>query len=1002
MGHRIKVTLGLGISLVFLLLNVNLCYAQTPPVIGLHKNTPRVTAFTNARIIVSPKIIISIGTMVLRDDRIEAVGAGASIPPDAVIHDMVGKSIYPGFIDLYTHYGIQRDSYNRLLGASHSSQESSILHWNPSVRPELRIADFFQPDNENAQNFRKNGFTLVASFPEDGIFRGSGILVLPGDAQQANLIIDEDFGQGMSLKKLSRANGYPNSLMGAMALVRQTFLDAGWYANAWSLFRRAPRFQTMPETNISLEALERQIRQQKPMVFESENELDFLRIDALSHEFGVLAWVIGTGHEYRRLEALKATRVKTIIPIAFPCAPEILNPSEEIDIPLSDLKHWDSAPENPARLHKTNIEFAITSNNLQTMDDFLPNLRMAIRRGLPADAAMAALTTIPAGWSNISAILGTLEPGKMANCIVADGDIFDDETNIIETWIAGKKYDVRKHPYIEIAGRWSLRVLSPRQTISATLSISESDKKAKAVVQYCGKDVPVSTIETDKHQITIVFSTDSLGYSGICRLTGIISGNSLAGYGVWSDGTSLEWEAHQLHHDEEKSEKRQPVPVHMAEFPVVYPDGAFGMHALPEQPEYIFIRNATIWTCSPEGTLHSSDMLIHQGTIISIGDHLSAPPDAKIIDCSGKHVTPGIIDAHSHLAILRGVNEGSHAITSETRIADIIDCDDINIYRQLAGGVTTAEIIHGSANPIGGQTATIKLRWGALPHEMLFDHSTPGIKLALGENVKRSNWVDPETARYPRTRMGVDQILRDAFRAALDYRRELENYAELSKSNPDIIPPRRNLRYEALLEALDKKRQVQCHAYRQDEILATLRLAEEMGFRIDIFIHILEGYKVCEIMREHGAMPSTFSDWWAYKFEVYDAIPFNGALMHDQGLLVSFNSDDYELARRLNTEAAKAVKYGGVPPEEALKFVTLNPAKQLKIDEYVGSLESGKDADFVIWSGSPLSTYTMCEQTWIDGRNYFSIEEDRMLREKAKTERTRLVVKISKQKDKAD
>jgi len=365
-----------------------------------------------------------------------------------------------------------------------------------------------------------------------------------------------------------------------------------------------------------------------------------------------------------------------------------------------------------------------------------------------------------------------------------------------------------------------------------------------------------------------------------------------------------------------------------------------------------------------------------------------------VIDATGRHVTPGIIDAHSHLAIAGGVNEGTHALVSEVRIEDVIDPDDINIYRQLAGGTTMAMLIHGSANPIGGQTALVKLRWGETPERMIFDGQQQAIKFALGENVKQNYLPDQYARRYPRSRMGVEQFMADAFRAARDYRSRWKIYEEQRKKQPDLVPPRRDLRQEPLLEVLDGKRQVQCHSYRQDEILAMMRVAEREGFRVGLFIHVLEGYKVADELSRHGAFPTTFSDWWAYKFEVYDAIPYNGALMREQGLTVSFNSDNDELGRRLNLDAAKAVKYGGVPPEEALKFVTLNPAIQLGVASRVGSLEPGKDADFVIWSGSPLSVWSRCEQTWLDGRRYFDREEDLELRRIAESQRAALVQKI--------
>jgi imidazolonepropionase-like amidohydrolase len=440
------------------------------------------------------------------------------------------------------------------------------------------------------------------------------------------------------------------------------------------------------------------------------------------------------------------------------------------------------------------------------------------------------------------------------------------------------------------------------------------------------------------------------------------------------------------------SKARKP---EMASFTPVYPAAEFGRPKTPEQPEYVLVKGATIWTSGPQGIIEEGDMLVRRGKIVRVGKNLSAPSGATVIHAKGKHVTPGLIDCHSHTAISGSVNESGQTITAEVRIGDVLDPDDISIYRQLAGGLTVFHALHGSANAIGGQNQVVKLRWGvADPEEMKFEGAMPSIKFALGENPKQSNWGDQYTTRYPQTRMGVEQIIRDEFKAARDYQRDWADWAK----NKNRIPPRRDLELEAISEILQHKRLVHSHSYRQDEILMLMRVAQDFGFTIGTFQHVLEGYKVADVMAEMGIGASAFSDWWAYKFEVYDAIPYNGTLMHQAGVVVSFNSDSDELARRLNLEAAKAVKYGGVPPEEALKFVTLNPAKQLRIDGRVGSLEAGKDADFVLWNQSPLSTYTFCEQTWIDGRKYFDREEDKKLRAEVTRQRSALIQKILAEK----
>ena len=432
-----------------------------------------------------------------------------------------------------------------------------------------------------------------------------------------------------------------------------------------------------------------------------------------------------------------------------------------------------------------------------------------------------------------------------------------------------------------------------------------------------------------------------------------------------------------------------------ASFPVNYPLGAFGVTESP-QMETVLFENATVWTCSDAGILQGAAVLISNGKIAGIyAAGQNRPVVDKVIDCTGKHLTPGIIDCHSHFASDSGINEGSQAITSEVRIGDFIDCDDITIYRQLAGGVTGSNILHGSANPIGGQNQVVKLRWGMGDEAMKMSEAPQGIKFALGENVKRSRSAGSRRSgdsppRYPTTRMGVEQLMHDTFRAAQQYKMQHQKW----NANRQGLPPRRDLELDAIVEILDGNRWIHCHSYRQDEILALIRVLDEYGITIGTFQHILEGYKVADKMAEHGAMASAFSDWWAYKFEVYDAIPYAGKLMHDAGVVVSFNSDDGELATHLNQEAAKAVKYGGVPEQEALKFVTLNPAKQLRIDQYVGSIDLGKHADLALWNGPPLSAYSRCQQTWVDGRKYFDVQDDAAARQATAGMRQTLVQKI--------
>jgi imidazolonepropionase-like amidohydrolase len=974
-------------------------FGDTSPVIGLHEKTPNVVALKNVRIVTGTGDIIPGGTIVIRDGRIEAFGAGIEAPPDAVTRNLTGKFIYPGFIDLFSSYGMpegkKENTGSQEQAAGGVSRRAG--HWNRAVRPELSAAELFLPDRKKAEAYRKSGFTTVLSFPKEGLFRGTGVLALLSDTLARQAILAENIGGAFSFNKGSSSvrggvEGYPSSLQGHIALIRQTLLDALWYEQAWEAYSANPALPAAPEKNLSLAALKPYILSAKPLLLETTRELDLFRAAKLMQEFKLKMWAVGTGSEYRRLDALKKTGLNLIIPVNFPEAPDVENAAYERDISLRELRHWDFAPENPGRLVKAGIRFTLTAAGLEKPEDFLNKLRIAVSRGLPKESALAALTVTPALWLGMSGTLGALGSGKPANFIVADGDIFEKKTKIIETWVDGKAYPINPTPLVNLCGEWELRISCRGEELEGKLKITGKEASPKADLLVGEKKIKVSKTSLEKRLVSLVISGDSLGLPGLARLSGMVAGDSIRGRGTWGDGTALTWQARLVEPQQEKPDTAKPETVGAARFSIVFPEGAFGRTAPAEQPEVVLVKGATIWTCGPRGLLEEADMLVKRGKIAAVGRGLSAPEGALVIEAKGKHLTPGLIDAHSHLAITGGVNESTQAITSEVRISDVINSDDINIYRQLAGGLTSALVLHGSANPIGGQNALIKLRWGQLPDRMLFEEGMPTIKFALGENVTQASI--PRPRRYPASRMGVEQLMRDWFGAAKEYRRNREAYNAVKKNKRDKLPPRRDLRLEALMEVLEGKRWVHCHAYRQDETLAMVRVAEEMGFKIAVFIHILEGYKVAEVIREHGAMPTTFSDWWAYKFEVYDAIPYNGALMHEQGLLVSFNSDNIELARRMNLEAAKAVKYGGIQPEEALKFVTVNSAVQLGIDHRVGSLEEGKDADFVLWNSDPLSTYSLCEQTWIDGCKYFDLEEDRTLRSKAGQQRVELVQKI--------
>jgi imidazolonepropionase-like amidohydrolase len=403
------------------------------------------------------------------------------------------------------------------------------------------------------------------------------------------------------------------------------------------------------------------------------------------------------------------------------------------------------------------------------------------------------------------------------------------------------------------------------------------------------------------------------------------------------------------------------------------------------------IRNATVLTAS-HGTLQNTDILLRNGKIAAVGQNLKAPEGARVIDATGKFVSPGIIDAHSHSMMDGSVNECTKSVTSMANTRDILNPTAIDIYRELAGGTTAALLLHGSCNSIGGQSTTVKLKWGHPAADYPIPGAPPGIKFALGENPKRSNFNIPGlTPRYPATRMGVEETIRDAFTRARDYKAQWDDYrARSARGEKNLIPPRRDLELEPLVEVLEGKRFVHSHCYRADEILMLMNVAEEFGFKVRTLQHVLEGYKVASEIARHGAMGSTFTDFWGYKMEAYDAIPYNAAIMTRHGVVSSVNSDSDERARRLNIEAAKTMRYGGLSEEEALRLVTLNPAIQLGIDNHTGSIDVGKDADVVVWSAHPLSVYTHPELTFVDGELLFDRQADIARRPALEAERRQL------------
>ncbi|HWZ84835.1 MAG TPA: amidohydrolase family protein, partial [Thermoanaerobaculia bacterium] len=749
-------------------------------------------ALAGGRVIAAPGRIIDPGVVVVRGGVIEAVGPAGStpVPADARLIDVKGKVVHAAFIDPYV-------SVDRLAGKGPKRPPDDEEAAGPSgsrrargsagqpvavVRAEDRVLETLVIKEGVAETYRRLGFAVVAAVPDAGILRGSGAVVSLADGPISNRVLVAESGQYVSLEPEADASDYPVSKMGAVAVARQAFLDADWWREAEAAYAAKPSGQARPRFRASIAALVPAAEGKQTVVFDTTDVLALLRSARIAKEMKLKARYVASGDEYRLLREVTAARPDLILRVAFPQPDKLDRDEEWLDVPLSRLRAYDRAPSNPKWLKDAGLEFSFTTAGLDEPKDFNRRVREAMGRGLPAEDALAAVTTIPARQLGLADRLGTLAPGRIANLVVETGEPFAEKSRVTEVWIDGVRFEPKPE----------------KKDTPAT-------------------DAAAAPAEAPKPDV-------------------------------------------------------RPAPAREA-----------GPAAAPPA---VVVRGATVWTQGPAGILEQTDVLVVGGKIAAVGKGLAVPAGALEVDGRGKHVTPGIVDAHSHTAVDGDVNEGSNNVTAEVRIRDVINPFDVAVYRELAGGTTAANVLHGSANSIGGQNQIVKWRWGGNPEEYLFVGAPEGIKFALGENPKQSNWRNAHP-RYPATRMGVAESIRVTFLAAQDYRKRQEEYrkaAAVKGAHP--IPPEPDLQLEAVAEILEGKRKIHCHSYRKDEILQMLRSAEEFGVTVGTLQHVLEGYKVADEIARHGAGASGFSDWWGYKFEVIDAIPYAFPLMRERGVTV--------------------------------------------------------------------------------------------------------------------
>lgn len=952
------------------------------------------------------------GTIIIRNGVIESVGKTADviIPADAETIDAKGMVVYPGFVDLYTTLGVpagvtrSKTGPGRTVPYSDFAMPRTPIDNRNGITPEFDVASVFELADTTAEERRKLGFTDILAAPGGAIAAGQSALVSLSGLPRREAVLKSPVGLHIQLaspaglsfgesrdclddllylnadqaaaptpeeqmearRRAMRAAGYPLSLMGVIAHLRQAMLDAEYdhALKEYSAKNGGPRSAFDP----AFDALYAARTKAFPTFWEANTRDEIHRALDLSAEFGTKPIIVGGREAAKVAERLKAESVPVILRIDFPEEPKAPSEAdyrkrdaEGRDIALKVLNDraakWKDRVATAAALQKAGVPFAFASDGLAKADTFHAQVKKVIDAGLPAEAAVEAVTKTASEIAGVEKSLGTIEKGKLGHLVLmtaaygdekskpryvlADGLKFDLEKNAAAAKKAGEGKDGKEGKGKDDATKTRKKSEEDVATKPEAAKKVEGEKKNEAEKP----GVPMPTAKDDPKTVT--------------------------------PKAEAAVEKTKAAEPVAPAKAAQDTPAKPAQETVApFVDLASELEAdrVPriKTGGNVLIKDVTILTGAKEGTIPKGSILVKDGKIAAIAAELEAPAGVTVIDGTGLVAMPGIIDTHSHMAIQGGVNEMTLSIVPEVRVADVVDGEDPTIYNALGGGTTTARLLHGSANTIGGQDVLIKLRYGLSGRELLLkDEKRPqGVKFALGENVTRSR------GRFPNTRMGVEAVIERAFLEGKAYNAAKKAHEDAVAKGEPTPPFRRDLRLEALGRILDGTIKIHSHCYRSDEILMLLGVAERFGVRVRSLQHVLEGYKIASEIAAHGASASTFSDWWAYKIEAFDAIPFNAALMTDAGVSVCIKSDSEELVRHLYLEAAKMVRYGGVGEAQALAMVTLNPAKELGIDHRVGTLEVGKDADIALFNGHPFDTFSRCQITLVDGEVRFQRKEE--------------------------
>ncbi|MFH1304605.1 MAG: amidohydrolase family protein [Planctomycetota bacterium] len=996
-------------------------------------------ALTHAKVVTRPGAVLENATVLIRDGLIEEIGADLKIPSDAEVIDCQGMLIYAGFIDTASSSLINQDiklpkpdarkvDFGRYALAATRPDNRNYLS------PEFHANQAVTNKKDSFTNYQKAGFTSVHILPQGKIASGQGTLLSTSEFPVRESTLIEST---MSSFRLYAPQGevYPKTLMGAVAHLRQTFLDTKHYEQHWALYQDQSAFIKRPPTDPAYAVFLEILDAKQVPVFAANSCDEILRALDFCQEFKIKPVIYGGAEAHLCLDRLKTESQGVICKLDYSEKPKLEEKAEkaetkkltaEIPDPLrvqqEKLRLWKARIQGLTMLADSGLPVSLSSESLKNhVTDLLPQLRTAVKEGLSADQALRFLTVDGAKILGIDQRLGTIEKGKLAHLVIMNGPWEKSETKVRFLFVDGVKFDFedkskkedektpgtispeKEQPAnIDLAGSWGVEIESAQGKVIGQLLLAQDKEKLRGTFTSEKGDGKVTSGSIKKDQFEFTVGIGAGGHAIELQFKGSLGKEPkparISGKLKSAFGTETSWAAVRIQ-ENSKPASENPImlsiegadddsdlpgdsisDVLVAEKPVLteVQKQKVNYHLYHTELEAdrvrrslktdgnLVLKNGTVITVTGE-TLKNATILVKKGKIAAIGKDLEVPSGMAEIDITGLYVMPGIIDTHSHIMITEGINESSQSIVPEVRVKDVVNTSDPSEYRALAGGVTAARLFHGSANVIGGQDAVVKLKHGTTAQEHILHDAPQGVKFALGENVKY------QTSRFPNTRMGVEATLQRAFLEAIDYRRQWQEYEKAQKSDRSEkrLPPRRDLRLEALADIVNHEKFIHSHCYRADEILMLLRVASHLGVRVWSLQHVLEGYKIAPEILAHGASCSTFSDWWAYKIEAFDAVPHNAALLNEAGVNTVIKSDDWELIRHLYLEAAKTVRYGNMSFNDALRTITINPARELGLDQRIGSIEIGKDADFAVFSGHPLNAYSRCEMTIIEGEVYF-------------------------------